>query len=168
MKIEKTAKEIKDQILRRFDKVSGYSTNDFKNISKTLHFEDFSESIQKTVLNKFELNKFELPVLLSFIDNNCFLLLSTEHFFYFENNKKENIKLTEFSWGVPDEDTNENEECYEDNFKIEGRLMRFFLIRKDDSKIKILINTGAGIVCLWNTFRTIELIGRKYEIVDYK
>ena len=101
-KFIKSAERIKKQILHQFDKKSDYFNTDFKIWSKVLHFEDFSQEIQDNVLTEIQLKQHEIPIILSYVDFNIFLLLTTENFHYIENdiyNKKNcqnlNIQMKE-------------------------------------------------------------------------
>ena len=169
-KFIKSAEKIKEQILNRFDENSDYYNSDFKNLSKVLHFEDFSQEIRDIVLSRIKLREYEIPIILSFVDFDVFLLLTTENFHYIENKSYNEIKLSHFSWGTPNEEEIDKfeEETGMIITKEEGHIVKFYLHRKDETDLEIKIYSGAGLYSLWNTFNVIELVGRKYRISEYQ
>lgn len=169
-KFVKSSEQIKSQILNRFDKNSDYLNYEFKVWSKVLHFEDFSQEIQNIVLNETKLNEYEIPIILSYVDLNIFLLLTTENFHNIENSIYNKIELSNFEGGTPDEDEIDK---FEDETggiytKNEGHIVKFYLHKKDNTDLEIKIYSGGGLYSLWNTFKTFELVGRKCLILEYQ
>ncbi len=168
-KIYKTASKIKEQILARFDSQADYKNSDFKNNSKIIHFDDLTLERKSNILGNLELNKFELPVIISTVSNDHYLVLTTENFHYFENGSYEKLPLSDFDWGTTDED--EINDYYEERegiiAKEEGHIIKFHLYRKENKDFTIKITSGGGLFAFWNTLRVVELVGRKYIIEDY-
>jgi hypothetical protein len=166
--INKSAIGIKSQILNRFDRQSNYSESDYKIKSKTIHFDDLNTDFKNQILSEINFNKFEIPVLISYISIENYLLVTTEKFYYRDQKLIEIVQLNEFDGFEPDED--EIDDYFEKTggiwSKEEGHITTGYLYKKDGSFIKIKIFSGNSLFPFWNTINIIERVGR-YKISDY-
>jgi hypothetical protein len=121
---------------------------------------------QNELIRKVEFNKHEIPVLLLSLDNNEYILNTTERFIRIYDLNAESLYYSDFA----------NHKGYKDfggeqqdlrkivNVKSEGQLAEFGLEKKDGQIIYWSIPTGKPGFAFWNITNKFEIIGRRYFI----
>ncbi|MDJ1503645.1 hypothetical protein [Xanthocytophaga agilis] len=133
---------------------------------------------KETILSRIKLSTYELPVLLTRVREEEWILNTTEHFIQIKKSSLEKIPYEQFRFHAGPlwkEETTLRKtgillglQKPSVNPKIEGKILPFGIMSTDE-KIKYWdIPTGNTMYTFWNVTKKCELIGRKYQIEEYR
>lgn len=164
--IPKSAERIKKQIQFWFLRYHGKDVEEFDGTELFTLFDLLNEETHQLLGKQFELRENELPVLCLKIEDDGFIINTTERFIRLNSAEFDSINYKDFEWHTGfkfllSKDTSREKII---NSKVAGRLLDFGLRRRDGEIIYWKVPTGSPGFGFWNVTKKCELIGRRYVI----
>lgn len=165
--LEKTAEQIKDRIEFWFTKYHNKAKTEFNGSEPFTLFDQIPLSRQQELLSQVHLKTQELAVLILIINQQEFILNTTERFIRIKDTHTESLAYTDFGWhaGFQSFVLERPVNGRPVNVKMTGYISPFGLRMRDGQIIYWNIPTGEPGYGFWNVSKKCELIGRRFILV---
>jgi hypothetical protein len=169
-KVSKTPDEVAAQIERWFLLYHKTDKASFNGAETFTIFDLLCSEKQNELIRDIEFNKHEFPVLVLFLDNNEYILNTTERFIHIGNSGTSSLYYSEFDgtngFKAFGPGTMDNHMVV--SIKKEGKLAEFGLKKKDGEVIYWPVPTGKPGFAFWNVTDKFKIIGRRFVIKKKK
>lgn len=166
--IEKSAERIKEQIEFWFLNYFNKSKVEFNGTEVFTLFELIDLEVQVKIKHKLNLKSNEIPVLILKISDVEFIINTTSKFIRVSKSSIEFIDYSDFEWhkGYKSILADKLPSGKPISIKTDGYLSEFGLKTKNGKIIYWKIPTGVPGFGFWNVTKKVELIGRRYNVIQ--
>jgi hypothetical protein len=159
----KSAMGIKEQLVRYYLRYHHKELSQIRGDEQFTLFDKIPENEKVLLLKHMDLNQWELPVLVTTVRSDCWIINTTERFWHISSEQVEWIAYQNFErHSGPDMKTARI------NPKVEGSIMPFGLQTTKGEIVYWDIPTGKTMFGFWNVTKKCEFVGRKYAIKEYQ
>jgi hypothetical protein len=169
-KVSKTPGEVAAQIERWFLLYHKSEKTSFNGSETFTIFDLLCSEKQNELIKKVEFDKHEIPVLVLFLNNNEYILNTTERFIHIYNAGTSSLYYSDFDGpnGFKAFGPGQMDNHMVVSIKKEGKLAEFGLKKKDGEVVYWPVPTGKPGFAFWNVSDRFKIIGHRFVIKKKK